>query len=35
VYIQTHEEHDNSMQSQMTGAIALCPTGNCQVDTTS
>ena len=29
-YIQTHEEHDNSMQSHTTGAIALCPTGNHQ-----
>jgi hypothetical protein len=25
-----HEEHDNSMQLQMTGAIMLCPTSNCQ-----
>ena len=29
-YIQTIEEHDNSMQSQTAGAIALCPTGNHQ-----
>jgi hypothetical protein len=29
-YVQTHEEHDNSMQSQTTGAIALRPTGKCQ-----
>lgn len=29
-YTQTHEEHDNSMQLQMTGAIVLCPTGNHQ-----
>ena len=30
-YVQTHEEHDNSMQSHTTGgAIALCPTGNQQ-----
>ena len=26
-YVQTHEDHDNSMQSRTTGAIALCPTG--------
>jgi Reverse transcriptase (RNA-dependent DNA polymerase)/Zinc knuckle len=29
-YVQTHEEHDNSMQSRTTGAIALRPTGNRQ-----
>ena len=29
-YIQTHEEHDNSMHSRTTGAIALRPTGNVQ-----
>jgi hypothetical protein len=29
-YVQTHEEHDNSMQSQTTGAIALRPSGNLQ-----
>lgn len=29
-YVQTHEEHDNSMQSRTTGAIALRPTGNAQ-----
>jgi hypothetical protein len=27
-YVQTHEEHDNSMESCTTGAIALRPTGN-------
>jgi hypothetical protein len=27
-YVQTHEDHDNSMATQTTGAIALCPTGN-------
>ena len=29
-YVQTHEEHDNSMQSRTIGAIALRPTGNIQ-----
>ena len=29
-YVETNKEHDNSMQSQTTGAIALCPTGNHQ-----
>ena len=29
-YVQTHEEHDNSMVSRTTGAIALQPTGNAQ-----
>jgi hypothetical protein len=29
-YVQTHEDHDNSMQSRTTGAIALHPTGNQQ-----
>jgi hypothetical protein len=29
-YVQTHEDHDNSMQSRTTGAIALRPTGNRQ-----
>ena len=29
-YVQTHEEHDNSMQLRTTGAIALRPTGNRQ-----
>ena len=29
-YVQTHEEHDNSMNPQTIGAIALCPTGNAQ-----
>jgi hypothetical protein len=29
-YVQTHEEHDNSMLPRTTGAIALRPTGNDQ-----
>jgi hypothetical protein len=29
-YVQTHEEHDNTMLSRTTGAIALRPTGNIQ-----
>jgi hypothetical protein len=29
-YVQTHEEHDNSMGTRTTGAIALRPTGNAQ-----
>ena len=29
-YVQTHEEHNNSMQSRTTRAIALQPTGNRQ-----
>jgi hypothetical protein len=29
-YVQTHEEHDNSMATHTTGAIALHPTGNQQ-----
>jgi hypothetical protein len=29
-YVQTHEEHDNSMAARTTGAIALRPTGNQQ-----
>jgi hypothetical protein len=29
-YVQTHEEHNNSMGAQTTGAIALRPTGNAQ-----
>jgi Reverse transcriptase (RNA-dependent DNA polymerase) len=29
-YVQTHEEHDNSMHTRTTGAIALRPTGNTQ-----
>ena len=29
-YVQTHEEHDNSMAAGTIGAIALCPTGNTQ-----
>ena len=29
-YVQTHEEHDNSMAARTIGAIALCPTGNTQ-----
>jgi hypothetical protein len=29
-YVQTHEEHDNSLQARTVGAIATCPTGNNQ-----
>ena len=29
-YVQTHEEHDNSMQSHTIGALALRLTGNAQ-----
>ena len=29
-YVQTHEEHDNSMQPQTFGALSLCPMGNIQ-----
>jgi hypothetical protein len=29
-YVQTHEEHDNSMHSRTTGAITLGPIGNQQ-----
>ena len=29
-YVQTHEEHDNSMNPQTIGAITLHPTGNAQ-----
>jgi hypothetical protein len=29
-YVQTHEQHDNSMDSRTIGAIALRPTGNTQ-----
>jgi hypothetical protein len=29
-YVQTHEQHDNSMQSRTIGALALRPTGNVQ-----
>ena len=29
-YVQVHEEHDNSMQTRTTGAIATKPTGNAQ-----
>jgi hypothetical protein len=29
-YVQTHENHDNSMATRTTGAIALRPTGNMQ-----
>jgi hypothetical protein len=29
-YVQAHEEHDNSMATRTTGAIALRPTGNSQ-----
>jgi hypothetical protein len=31
-YVQTHEEHDNTMATRTTGAIALQPTGNAQGD---
>jgi len=27
-YIQVHEKHNNSMESRMSGTIALCPSGN-------
>ena len=29
-YVQVHEEHDNSMNTQTTGAITTKPTGNVQ-----
>ena len=29
-YVQTHEDHDSSMQSRTIGALALWPTGNIQ-----
>jgi hypothetical protein len=29
-YVQVHEEHDNTMHTQTTGAIAAKPTGNAQ-----
>ncbi len=29
-YVQVHEEHDNSMKTRTTGAIATKPTGNAQ-----
>jgi hypothetical protein len=29
-YVQTHEQHDNSMAPRTTGAVALRPTGNAQ-----
>ena len=29
-YVQTHEEHANSMSPRTVGALALCPTGNAQ-----
>ena len=29
-YIQTHEEHDNSLNPRTIGALALCPIGNVQ-----
>jgi len=29
-YVQTHDEHDNSMASRTTGAITMRPTGNTQ-----
>ena len=27
-YVHTHEDRDNSMESQMLEVLALCPTGN-------
>ena len=27
-YVQTHDEHDNSLDPRTIGALALCPTGN-------
>ena len=27
-YVQTHEQHDNSMEDWTIGALALCPNGN-------
>ena len=29
-YVQTHEEHDNTMKTLTTGAIACRPSGNAQ-----
>ena len=29
-YVQTHEEHDNTIQTRTVGAITLRPTGNVQ-----
>ena len=29
-YVQTHEQHDNSMNPRTVGALALCPMGNAQ-----
>jgi hypothetical protein len=29
-YVQAHEDHDNTMATRTTGAIALRPTGNAQ-----
>ena len=29
-YVQTHEDHDNSMSTRTVGALALRPTGNAQ-----
>ena len=29
-YVQVHEDHDNTMQTRTTGAIALRPAGNAQ-----
>ena len=29
-YVQTHKEHDNSMQLRTVGALGLHPTGNIQ-----
>ena len=31
-YVQTREEHDNSLNPHTIGALALCPTGNVQGD---
>jgi len=29
-YVQVHKQHNNSMATRTSGAIALCPTGNAQ-----
>ena len=29
-YVQTHEQHDNSMSPRTVGSLAMCPTGNSQ-----
>ena len=31
-YVETREEHDNSLNPHTIGALALCPTGNVQGD---